>query len=86
MPYSAPFELLKRRAAALDANAANDIAKCDVRLVAVLVDRYPAIVPAKYANCHIEAEIDASGNWVIDFDALRPRSAQAAAGLNRATA
>ncbi len=76
MPYIVTLEALKNRAMAHDPERAFDIAKCDVTEVAQLIDRYPAIVPAKYLKCHIESSVhEPSGSWLIEIDAQKPRTA-----------
>ena len=75
MPYIATFEALKSRAKAIDPDQSSVIDKTDVRNVALLVDRYPAIVPSKYARCACECTVEeGSDEWVVEFDAASPRS------------
>ena len=85
MPYLATFKALKKRAKEIDPSGSPEIDKTDVRKIAVLVDRYPRIVPEKYANCHVEAYVDDLREWVIEFDAARQR-APAAVEMQRAAA
>lgn len=79
MPYVATFEALKTRAKIIDPEHASEVENTDIHNVNLLVDRYPAIVPAKYANCGIKSEMvgeSECGQWVVEFDASTPRKTE----------